>query len=195
MKYPPRPLSRFAAVPSAIFGRNLHLHIHRKRLRSTIDLQLLSLHQLMNRFFSQSPCSQQLLRCPLLFSNPLFQTSAALPIHRAKAALLSTFRMNTCKSVSKHTTLTTFRMNTHAKQGEGVLPPNTPLLTNGASSLRSPPRTAIRYLWPVCVMRARMSRRLSATVAPRYSARSAAVHLPIVALMAAAHLSMPSALG
>ena len=29
------------------------------------------------------------------------------------------FRMNTCKSVSKQTTLTPFRMNTYEKQGEG----------------------------------------------------------------------------
>ena len=33
---------------------------------------------------------------------------------------LSTFRMNTCKSVSKQRTLTTFRMNTCAKTGGGV---------------------------------------------------------------------------
>jgi len=32
---------------------------------------------------------------------------------------LSTFRINTCKSVSKQMTLTIFRMNTYAKQGEG----------------------------------------------------------------------------
>ena len=32
---------------------------------------------------------------------------------------LTTFRMNTCKSVSKQNTLTIFRMNTYAKQGEG----------------------------------------------------------------------------
>src|SRR6266851_3703588 len=32
---------------------------------------------------------------------------------------LTTFRINTCKSVSKQRTLTTFRMNTYAKQGEG----------------------------------------------------------------------------
>jgi hypothetical protein len=32
---------------------------------------------------------------------------------------LSTFRMNTCKSVSKQSTLTIFRMNTYEKQGEG----------------------------------------------------------------------------
>jgi hypothetical protein len=63
----------------------------------------------------------------------------------------------------------------------------------------SPPplkRTAaISYLWPECVIRARMSRRLSGTVLAKNSARSAGLHLLIVALMACAHLSMPSALG
>src|SRR5216683_967758 len=33
---------------------------------------------------------------------------------------LTTFRINTCKSVSKQRTLTIFRMNTYEKQGEGV---------------------------------------------------------------------------
>ena len=33
---------------------------------------------------------------------------------------LSTFRINTCKSVSKQTTLTFFRINTYEKGGEGV---------------------------------------------------------------------------
>ena len=33
---------------------------------------------------------------------------------------LTTFRINTCKSVSKQTTLTTFKINTYKKQGEGV---------------------------------------------------------------------------
>ena len=55
--------------------------------------------------------------------------------------------------------------------------------------------TAIRYLWPECVIRAMMSRRLSATCAPKKASRSAALHLPSVALTALAHLSMPSALG
>src|ERR1700720_1686584 len=32
---------------------------------------------------------------------------------------LTTFRMNTCKSVSKQSTLTTFRMNTYEKRGGG----------------------------------------------------------------------------
>ncbi len=36
---------------------------------------------------------------------------------------LSTFRINTCKSVSKQMTLTIFRMNTYAKQGEGGIAP------------------------------------------------------------------------
>ena len=41
---------------------------------------------------------------------------------RAPAIPLSTFRMNTCKSVSKQRTLSPFRMNTYAKTGgRGVL--------------------------------------------------------------------------
>ncbi len=38
---------------------------------------------------------------------------------RAPASPLSTFRMNTCKSVSKQRTLSPFRMNTYAKTGGG----------------------------------------------------------------------------
>ena len=34
--------------------------------------------------------------------------------------LLTPFRINTCKSVSKQTTLTPFRMNTYEKRGRGV---------------------------------------------------------------------------
>jgi len=37
----------------------------------------------------------------------------------AEIPSLTTFRINTCKSVSNQRTLTTFRMNTYAKQGEG----------------------------------------------------------------------------
>lgn len=54
---------------------------------------------------------------------------------------------------------------------------------------------AISYLWPECVIRAMISRRLSATVALLNTVRSAALNFPSVALTAAAHLSMPSALG
>jgi len=53
----------------------------------------------------------------------------------------------------------------------------------------------ISYLWPECVIRAMMSRRLSATTLPKRASRSAWLILPSVALTAVAHLSMPSALG
>ena len=40
--------------------------------------------------------------------------------HRSQiTAAATTFRINTCKSVSKQTTLTPFRMNTYEKRGEG----------------------------------------------------------------------------
>src|SRR5258708_12519066 len=38
---------------------------------------------------------------------------------------ISSFRINTCKSVSKQTTLTSFRINTYEKQGEGGGSPQT----------------------------------------------------------------------
>src|SRR5258708_32940021 len=71
------------------------------------------------------------------------------------------------------------------KKKKGDPPPPPPLYATAA----------ISYLWPECVIRAMKSRRLSATVEPANSARSAGLHLLIVVLMAAAHLSMPSALG
>ena len=63
--------------------------------------------------FPQLFCFHNHLRCPLVFSSrcifPCFT-------HKTRPRL-TTFRMNTCKSVSKQTTLTTFRMNTYAKTG------------------------------------------------------------------------------
>src|SRR5712664_4751058 len=38
---------------------------------------------------------------------------------RRNCSSITSFRINTCKSVSKQSTLTTFRMNTYAKRGEG----------------------------------------------------------------------------
>src|SRR6266446_6144121 len=38
---------------------------------------------------------------------------------RRSCSSITTFRINTCKSVSKQSTLTTFRMNTYEKRGEG----------------------------------------------------------------------------
>ncbi len=39
---------------------------------------------------------------------------------------ITSFRINTCKSVTKQTTLTIFRMNTYKKQGEGGASPSPP---------------------------------------------------------------------
>ena len=41
------------------------------------------------------------------------------PFSRRSLCALSIFRINTCKSVSKQTTLTLFRINTYEKPGEG----------------------------------------------------------------------------
>jgi hypothetical protein len=49
-------------------------------------------------------------------SHPPPTTVESGPQHRAP---LTPFRINTCKSVSKQTTLTIFRINTYAKPGEG----------------------------------------------------------------------------
>src|SRR6266404_7342814 len=54
---------------------------------------------------------------------PPHQASLPKGVHFAKdcknteTATLTTFRINTCKSVSKQMTLTTFRINTYAKPG------------------------------------------------------------------------------
>src|SRR6266481_6469588 len=46
----------------------------------------------------------------------------------AETATLTTFRINTCKSVSKQMTLTPFRINTYTKTGGGGPPTHYPLL-------------------------------------------------------------------
>jgi hypothetical protein len=87
--------------------------------------------------FPQLACFQKHLRCPLVFSStsefpmaPVRKNGSRTreglarqsKVSRAPAAPLSTFRMNTCKSVSKQRTLSPFRMNTYAKTGgRGVL--------------------------------------------------------------------------
>src|SRR5258707_998825 len=42
-----------------------------------------------------------------------------LPLANCRTRVTYSFRINTCKSVSKQKTLTPFRMNTYEKQGEG----------------------------------------------------------------------------
>jgi hypothetical protein len=53
MKYPPRPLSRFAGTPSAISAHNSHVQIRKPAVLSAIDFQDLSFHQLTNPFSSK----------------------------------------------------------------------------------------------------------------------------------------------
>jgi hypothetical protein len=63
-------------------------------------------------------------RYPLpLFLSPRCATplrELIYPFSRRSLCALSTFRINTCKSVSKQTTLNPFRINTYEKPGEGV---------------------------------------------------------------------------
>ncbi len=52
-----------------------------------------------------------------------------------KTATLTTFRINTCKSVSKQRTLTPFRINTYGKRGEGGTPSRTRHTTQEGSNV------------------------------------------------------------
>ena len=70
-------------------------------------------------------------------------------------SLLSTFRMNTCKSVSKQSTLTTFRMNTYAKRGGGGLP------CGSQKEARSRLRVRLTLGQPSAWLRAELPLRLS----------------------------------
>jgi hypothetical protein len=71
-------------------------------------------------FLLESPASSAHAACPLaLFTlSPEGSLEGMLPHHFPCTP--KSFRMNTCKSVSKQRTLTAFRMNTCEKQGEGV---------------------------------------------------------------------------
>ncbi len=55
----------------------------------------------------------------------------------SETATLTTFRINTCKSVSKQRTLTPLRINTYKKPGEGGVP-TLPRVQRPASSIRPP---------------------------------------------------------
>ena len=67
---------------------------------------------------------------------------------RAPASPLSTFRMNTCKSVSKQRTLTPFRMNTYAKTGGGGSHGSAPVFRIGLPRIplrASPPQRSFVF--------------------------------------------------
>src|SRR6266481_9449322 len=83
---------------------------------------------------------------------------------------VTTFRINTCKSVSKQRTLTPFRINTYEKQGEGgtrLVPPGRQICAalrharrhhdlktrHGDSALRFRPRLATKIGFHVLIIR------------------------------------------
>src|SRR6266852_2705765 len=79
------------------------------------------------RVNSQLPCSQAIPVHPPRQNSCLPRTHFAKGCKNTKRATLTTFRINTCKSVSKQRTLTPFRINTYRKTGEGgTLPPDLP---------------------------------------------------------------------
>src|SRR5258708_33957881 len=69
-------------------------------------------------FFQRSPLDCHLSSSPSPNPFPASPLESALE-KPAKKTHLSTFRMNTSKSVSKQRTLSSFRMNTYGKQGRG----------------------------------------------------------------------------
>src|SRR5260370_37496843 len=126
----PRPLLRCAfCIPDGFAGRS--------------DVQTLR----------RSGGSSNVLACPPIAyrrSVTLLESTLEKVPHKAG---LTTFRINTCKSVSKQKTLTTFRINTYEKQGEGDQLLLTRNPTRDLSSfpkrksvLRSPPRRTTKDL-------------------------------------------------
>src|ERR1700730_6294582 len=65
--------------------------------------------------FPQLFCFHNHLRCPLVFSSRCIFLRRT---HKTRPCV-TTFRMNTCKSVSKQRTLSPSRMNTYVKTGGG----------------------------------------------------------------------------
>jgi hypothetical protein len=79
--------------------------------------------------------------------------SLSLAIHYSLPTnhfLLSTFRINTCKSVSKQMTLTPFRINTYRKTVEGGYPPT------GLRLGHRPTHAPLQRLYPCALIRLRI---------------------------------------
>src|SRR6266481_1297220 len=98
----------------------------RKRHQATIAMPN-GLHQQLGQ---HTRCSSRLHAAAPVCANPGVDTGACLidagfsfspPDGPRSGSLLTTFRMNTCKSVSKQRTLTIFRINTCEKPGGGVV--------------------------------------------------------------------------
>ena len=118
MKYPSRMLSRFPSASCTLLTRNSPRPTRETCLPCTANFQVLSLHPSMSCLFpGRLVCNRYSVgrSCLQIPSSRLASRSQFI---RTKTRVLSTFRMNTCKSVSKQRTLSTFRMNTCEKGGD-----------------------------------------------------------------------------
>src|SRR6266852_8009526 len=99
--------------------------------------------QPVRRNLRAKPAPQNLCRVVSVSVSKLFGFRSS---DGKNAAPVSPFRMNTCKSVSKQSTLTTFRINTYEKRGEGVVHP--PLVPPPRPSLNlSEPLYLLNFLY------------------------------------------------
>src|SRR5260370_23360146 len=135
MKLAPRPVRRDLRAKPA--PPNLSICVQRASIDSVTSsatsypLSFQSTAASLPSFFARRPLFS--IACSLFSQNTRVGGTSTLPrqaalpkgVHFAKGcknaetATLTTFRINTCKSVSKQRTLTTFRINTCEKQGEG----------------------------------------------------------------------------
>ena len=86
----------------------------------------------LSRFFFSEPSSSQGENRPRHHGSGTARTRKSTSLAHELCLLLTPFRINTCKSVSKQSTLTIFRMSTYAKQGGGGAPTPT-VLTEGST--------------------------------------------------------------
>ena len=133
MKYPTSPLTPFPPTFLHIRrGKRILSEQREAKDRCRPTLRALCFHMIADSFASlknstPSPSSKS----GLFFQNTRGGVSPSYfctvggsrrrppPDLHNFGAPINTFKMNTCKSVSKQRTLTSFRMNTYAKRGEG----------------------------------------------------------------------------
>ena len=120
-------------------------------------------------------------RKSVLIPNSLSLTFSGMPLFAQFWCNVSPFRINTCKNVSRQTTLSTFRINTYEKRGvgEGAFPPssNQSFPCYSLAGAREPVWTSLPR---VTEHRSRVTARRLAFSLPRYLLTS----LPLAALRA-----------
>src|ERR1700730_7497489 len=109
-------LARLRFQPLPLQFRPPHQHV----IACPIDFQLLCFPHVLSCDFHNLFIFTNICVAPCYFPPVPKQTR-----HSPESGIpLSTFRMNTCKSVSKQRTLTIFRMNTYAKTGGSTSKPS-----------------------------------------------------------------------